>query len=347
MNDGQLDLIQCAEQVARAATALINSGQPGWLTWLEPAVKVLTALGALVGGIWALLLYRHGKRREAAQWMHDIFQRFQLGNEFDRAKLIFDFQYRDVVEPIHAALVAGGNAALAPSRRADSQHIDRLLNYLEHLVYLADNGHAKWSDCLVYFKYWFDLLLNPERGALRRYLINFGYERLAKFAHTAPDEFLLLYGSLGSRESMHAELGLAKALQPLGPREIRGTLYDLEQYPGLVLGPGVVVAELFKIRDLSVLSRLDKYEEYDHANSEQSLFRRTTLQLPRYRSRIANKLRRHPAIDPWIYVYNRPIDGKDRIEESSWYDYKQKRQEPEFPANEATVEKEENPGELR
>ena len=50
MNDGQLDLIQCAEQVARAATALINGGQPGWLTWLEPAVKVLTALGALVGG---------------------------------------------------------------------------------------------------------------------------------------------------------------------------------------------------------------------------------------------------------------------------------------------------------
>jgi gamma-glutamylcyclotransferase (GGCT)/AIG2-like uncharacterized protein YtfP len=330
MNDGQLDLIQCAEQVARAATALIDNAQPGWFRLLEPAIKVLTALGALVGGIWALLLYRHGKRREAAQWMHDIFQRFQLGNEFDRAKLIFDFEYRDVVEPIHAALVAGGNATLDPSRRADSQHIDRLLNYLEHLVYLADNGHAKWGDCLVYFKYWFDLLLNPERGALRRYLVNFGYERLAGFARAAPEEFLLLYGSLGSRESMHAELGLDKALQRLGPREIRGSLYDLGPYPGLVLGPGVVVAELFKIRDLSVLLRLDKFEEYDHAKPDQSLYRRTTLQLPRYRWRIANKLHRSAMIDPWIYVYNQPIDGNDKIEEPSWYEYMQKRQKPEF-----------------
>lgn len=330
MTDGQLGLIQCAEQVARAATTLINNGQSGWIGWLEPALKVLTALGVWVGGIWALVLYRHGKRREAAQWMHDIFQRFQLGSEFDRAKLAFDFEYRDVVEPIHAALVAGGNAALDPSRRTDSQHIDRLLNYLEHLVYLADNGHAKWNDCLAYFKYWFDLLSDPERGALRRYLVNFGYERLAKFAHAAPDEFLLLYGSLGSRESMHAELGLDKALQRLGPREIHGSLYDLGKYPGLVLGPGVVVAELFKIRDLSVLLRLDEFEEYDHAKPEQSLFRRTTLQLPRYRWRIANKLRRYPMIDPWIYVYNQPIDGTDKIEDPSWHEYKRKRQEPEF-----------------
>jgi gamma-glutamylcyclotransferase (GGCT)/AIG2-like uncharacterized protein YtfP len=330
MDGGQLDLIQCAEQVAKAATALIDNAQPGWFSWLEPVIKVLTALGALVGGTWALLLYHHGKHREAAQWMHDIFQRFQLGNEFDRAKLIFDFEYRDVVEPIHAVLVAGGNAALDPSKRADSQHIDRLLNYLEHLLYLADNGHAKWSDCMAYFKYWFELLLDPDRGALRRYLVNFGYERLAKFAHAAPDEFLLLYGSLGSRVSMHAELGLDKALQRLGAREIHGSLYDLGEYPGLVPGPGTVTAELFKIRDLSVLLRLDKFEEYDHAKIEQSLYRRTTLKLPRHRSRIVNKLRGRPTIDAWIYVYNRPIDGKDKIAEPSWHEYKRRKEKPEF-----------------
>jgi gamma-glutamylcyclotransferase (GGCT)/AIG2-like uncharacterized protein YtfP len=149
-----------------------------------------------------------------------------------------------------------------------------------------------------------------------------------------PDEFLLLYGSLGSREPMHAELGLDKALQYLGPRKIRGSLYDLGKYPGLVLGRGVVVAELYKIRDLSVLSRLDEFEEYDHIKPAQSLFRRTTLQLPRYRSRIANKLYGRPTIDAWIYVYNEPIDGKEKIAEPSWQEYKRKRQRPEFPSSE-------------
>lgn len=326
MNDGQVDLIQ----VAGAATGLIHSGLSAWFEWMEPAIKMLMAFGALVLGLWALLLYRHAKRREVAQWMHDIFQRFQVGNEFDQAKLIFDFQYHDVVEPIHAALIAGGNAALDPSKRTDSQHIGRLLNYLEHLLYLADNGHAERSDCMAFFKHWFDLLLDPERGALRRYLLNLGYERLARLARASSGEFLLLYGSLGNRESMHTELSLDKALQPLGPREIPGSLYDLGEFPGLVLGPGVVVAELFKIRDLSVLLRLDEFEEYDHAELEQSLFRRTTLRLPRHRSRIANKLRGNPTIDPWIYVYNQPIDGKDKIEELSWDEHKRKRQKPEF-----------------
>jgi len=133
---------------------------------------------------------------------------------------------------------------------------------------------------------------------------------------------------------MHLELGLDQALQCLGLREIRGSLYDLGEFPGLVLGSGVVVAELFKIRDSSVLSRLDKYEEYNPAKPEQSLFQRTILQLPKYRSPIANKLRRNPKIDCWIYVYNQPIEGKRKIEEPSWHEYKRKRLKPESSSSE-------------
>lgn len=133
---------------------------------------------------------------------------------------------------------------------------------------------------------------------------------------------------------MHAELGLDQALQRLGPREIHGSLYDLGEFPGLVLGSGVVVAELFKIRDSSVLSRLDKYEEYDPAKPEQSLFQRTILQLPKYRSPIANKLRGSPKIDCWVYVYNQPIEGNHKIEEPSWHEYKRKRAKPESLSSE-------------
>jgi gamma-glutamylcyclotransferase (GGCT)/AIG2-like uncharacterized protein YtfP len=54
------------------------------------------------------------------------------------------------------------------------------------------------------------------------------------------------------------------------------------------------------------------------------------VQMPSYRWRIANKLCRYPMIDAWIYVYNQPIDGKDKIEKPSWHEYKRKRQKPEF-----------------
>ena len=35
-------------------------------------------------------------------------------------------------------------------------------------------------------------------------------------------------------------------------------------------------------------------------------------------------------IDPWIYVYNQPIDGMDKIEEPSGHEYKRKREKLEF-----------------
>ena len=94
MTDGQLDLIQCAEQVARAATALINNGQTR-LVWMAGAgPEGANGSGGMGGWHLGLVLYRHGK----------------------------------------------------------------------------------WSDCLAYFKYWFDLLSDPERGALRRYLVNLGLQ---------------------------------------------------------------------------------------------------------------------------------------------------------------------------
>lgn len=297
---------------------------------LGPPIRTVAVLLLSLGGLWALLIYRRSKRLEAGRWMYDNFLRFQLAPELDRAKLIFEFHYRDLVEPIHAVLVAGGRSALDPDKQTDSQHIDRLLTYLEHTVSVADAGHAQRSDCLAYFKRWFDLLSDPERGALRRYLVKFGYERLARIAGAGPDDFLLLYGSLGSRESMHAQLGLAKALEPLGVREIPGILYDLGEYPGLVLGAGSASAELFKVKDLSVLRRLDEFEEFDHARLDRSLFRRTTLQLPRHTRALAHRLRGRPMIDAWIYVYNQPIDGQSKIEARSWHDHKRQRREPDF-----------------
>jgi gamma-glutamylcyclotransferase (GGCT)/AIG2-like uncharacterized protein YtfP len=44
---------------------------------------------------------------------------------------------------------------------------------------------------------------------------------------------------------------------------------------------------------------------------------------------LTNKLHRNPMIDLWIYVFNQPVDGMDKIEEPSWHEYKRKREKPE------------------
>src|SRR5690349_11898353 len=157
MTDEQFNLITCAEQVAKAAAALISDRQSDFMKWAELAGKIVTPIGGIVAAVWALRLYHRSKRREAAQWMHEIFQRFQLSAEFTDAKRLFDFQYADGVAPILAALVADKNSALREQEIAAVEGIDRLLNYLEHVVYLADNGHVKWRDSLAYFQYWFQL----------------------------------------------------------------------------------------------------------------------------------------------------------------------------------------------
>jgi hypothetical protein len=72
-----------------------------------------------------------------------------------------------------------------------------------------------------------------------------------------------------------------------------------------------------KIREPSVLLRLDPYQEYDHVKIEGSHLSRITRQIPRHHSPFINKLRGNQAI-AWIYVYDQSPDGKEKIEKSSW-----------------------------
>lgn len=309
--------------------------QVHWSQILANLGQMFAAVGALTAAVVGVITYYRAKRREAAQWMHEIFQRFQLGPEFDEAKQIFDFQYRDVVEPLLAALVASGNVAILQSEWKASHLIDRLLNYLEHLLYLADSGHAKWNDCYAYFGYWFDLLAQPERGALRRYFIHFNYERLARITHAAKHEYILLYGSLCRDQPYHTSLGLDRSLKFMGVRSVPGILYDLGEYPGLVPGPGSVRAELYRINEIAVLSALDKFEEYDHALPNFCLYRRTTLQVPRYTNRFVQRFLKPRKIDAWIYLYNHSVDNRPKVDLPSWTDYKAEKDKKNIAAQHA------------
>ena len=144
---------------------------------------------------------------------------------------------------------------------------------------------------------------------------------LARFRRRDPNGFLLLYGTLCSTEAAHTVHGLGTALAPLGKRTVPGSLYDLGAYPGLILGGGQTIAELYRIEDASILPRLDQFEEYDPCDPTKSLFRRTTIRVPRHTGRKLQEISGTPMIDAWIYVYNGHVGGRSAIVGSSWHDY--------------------------
>ncbi len=290
----------------------MSSDFANWSTSVAHIAQVVTAAAIGIGGLWGLLNYQRSKRRDAAKWMHELSNRFQLGAEFDKGKLYFDFQYQDTVEPVYAAMVFGGNDALDKSEHETSIHIDRVLNYVEQLLYLEAEGHIKKKDRDAYFGYWIGLITRPDHGAVRRYCVNFGYDYLAKLTRAHEQEYLILYGSLITGESAHSSLNLDKALRLIGERKIKGQLYDLGEYPGLVLGEGEVQAELYLVVDKSSILKLDEYEEYDRHKKEKSLFWRTTMRVP---------LNSKVTVDAWIYFYNQSIEDKAQIISGSWKEH--------------------------
>lgn len=116
---------------------------------------------------------------------------------------------------------------------------------------------------------------------------------------------LFLYGSLRGGEPMFEELGLDHALEYVSEGTIRGDLYDLGDYPGAVAAAGVVHGEVHRIKDPAILDALDRYEEFDPAKPDTSLFVRRRILVPE-------------AGEAWGYLYNGSRENLRRIPSGEW-----------------------------
>lgn len=112
---------------------------------------------------------------------------------------------------------------------------------------------------------------------------------------------IVFYGTLRRGHPKHAELGLPRALRYIGPRAVRGALFELGEYPGLVAGDDTVEVELYEIRDDSVLERLDRYEGFDPTRPAESPFVRETIHVRR--------LAHSGGLEclAWVYRFNGPV----------------------------------------
>jgi gamma-glutamylcyclotransferase (GGCT)/AIG2-like uncharacterized protein YtfP len=124
-------------------------------------------------------------------------------------------------------------------------------------------------------------------------------------------EYLAVYGLLRQGSNAPDRPRIMDSLTDCGPCEIAGLLYDLGDYPGLVIGSGIVAGQLFEVADASTFRELDRYERYDPEDLKGSLYLRRSVYLVK------------PSHDAWVYVYNQSLVDKRRVVSGDWLRYRE------------------------
>lgn len=117
-------------------------------------------------------------------------------------------------------------------------------------------------------------------------------------------EYLFTYGTLQPGMAPQEIAEAVNKLQPVGEGFVRGTLYDLGEFPGAVFDPRStqkISGMVFRLPDdRRVLQQLDDYEEFDPSSPDNSLFVRALHPV---------ELSNGQSIPCWIYLYNRKPEG--------------------------------------
>jgi gamma-glutamylcyclotransferase (GGCT)/AIG2-like uncharacterized protein YtfP len=121
------------------------------------------------------------------------------------------------------------------------------------------------------------------------------------------DDLIAFYGTLMTGLGGQERLGIEHQLELVGPCVLEGTLIDIDWYPGLAREPrGRVVGELHRVRDLTVLDVLDRYEGYDPADPIGSQYLRELI------------VTVAPGSDAWVYILNHELPARPRIATGDW-----------------------------
>jgi gamma-glutamylcyclotransferase (GGCT)/AIG2-like uncharacterized protein YtfP len=123
--------------------------------------------------------------------------------------------------------------------------------------------------------------------------------------------YLFVYGSLrrGARTEF-SEL-LNRAGEHVGMGTVPGQLFQVASYPGMVSSRqgGVVLGEVFEIKDAAVWPVLDEYEGCGPDDPLPHEFERSIVPV---------KMQDGRTLDAWVYLYCLDTSGKTRIESGDY-----------------------------
>jgi gamma-glutamylcyclotransferase (GGCT)/AIG2-like uncharacterized protein YtfP len=288
----------------------------GWTAtgWYAFGTNVL-AFSAVVGGLWALHNHRLGRRASAALWLHEVFKDFYTDQELIAGRELLEYDFDTRLGPLLLLRVTNREVVLSAEQRRDLRRVDLVLNYFEQLLYLQSESHLQQRDTEVFFEYWFDLMRAADRAGLRRYLARCGYERCSEEVGVeyGSHEHVALYGSLMREYEEQDFIGVREKLEYVGDCTLRGELYSLGDWPGMVVGDGQVTGELFKVKDESAFAALDQTEHFVPAKPTGCKYLRRSVRLV------------EPEIDAWTYIYNWPLTDEPRVSGGSWSQHRRGR----------------------
>lgn len=126
---------------------------------------------------------------------------------------------------------------------------------------------------------------------------------------------LFVYGTLMQSFDTSMNRYLQRHARFLGAAVVKGRLYDLGRYPGLLLdevsGRSVSGHVYTLSRPQEVLPVLDRYEGYDPSRPEAGEYRRTRINL-----RCEGQV-----LSCWVYLYNADVHGLSEITSGNYVDY--------------------------
>ena len=115
-------------------------------------------------------------------------------------------------------------------------------------------------------------------------------------------QHLFVYGTLHPNRAPAEIAHAVRHLREIGPATLRGTRYDLGDYPGVVIHrdrADVVHGTVFALpEDPAVLTALDCYEDYRPADPASSLYLRVALPVTQLDG---------STLECWVYLYNQPV----------------------------------------
>lgn len=146
------------------------------------------------------------------------------------------------------------------------------------------------------------------RGLLRRELPDDGLDHSMNGSWTLPViKHLFVYGTLMSGEVRHEEI--SSYMESSIEGTAKGVLYDLDYYPGMKTGEGLVHGELIKMNNVdSCLNKMDSIEGFYGFENKNSLYQRTIVPIQTSEG----------VKWAWTYVYSGHVEESAQIESGRW-----------------------------